>query len=244
MCRFSHSATRSAAAAALAAFTLLLPARFAAAADAADKVTIPERTEVKLSLKKELKSGDVKEGAEVPFEVVRDVLGSKNELLIRAGTPAYGKVTESKRRGILGKPGKLNFTCDYIRVADGTRIPLRSQSLASKGKDNQTAAIATAVFLAPIAIFMNGKDVTMKEGTEFAMFIDANTTVPNPANAPSGGGAAGGGSSAGKSVFLLNDGTVIVGALVSFNGASYVVTTDNGEKTLKVSDVKSVTPIK
>lgn len=237
-------------AAMLAALSIVLPTVAAAPAFAQDgKVTIPERTEVRLSLRQDLKSGASKEGSEVPFEVNRDVYGPNNQLLIRAGTPAYGKVVESKRRGIFGKSGKLNFTCDYIRLADGTRIPLRSESLRKAGKDNQGAAIATGLLLAPLGFFINGKDVEVKTGTEYTMYVDGNTTVPDPAkavSAPASGGDNNGGTTAGagKSVFLLNDGTVIVGALGSFDGTTYTIKTDEGEKSVKAADVKSITPIK
>lgn len=182
---FSRFATttyrrRSVTASLLAALTLLVSTSSVFAGNG--KVTVPERTEVRVSLRQDLKSGASKEGAEVPFEVDRDVYGPNNKLLIRAGTPAYGKVTESKRRGILGKSGKINFTCDYIRLPDGTRIALRSESLRKAGKDNQGASIAAAILLTPFALLLSGKDVEVKTGTEFTMFVDANTTIDAPGN--------------------------------------------------------------
>ncbi len=153
----------------------------AAAVAAPGKVIVPERTEVKLTLKEELRSGKSKTGQEVPFAVAQDVFGPGRVLLIEAGTLAYGKVTGSRKRGMFGKAGKLGFTCDYIRMSDGTRVALRSDPLGARGRDNKTASIATAILFAPVAIFMNGRDVTVDKGKEFTMYVDTNTEVPAPA---------------------------------------------------------------
>ena len=90
-----------------------------------DKIVLPERTEVRVRLQEDLKSGANKEGEEVPFVVAADVYGPNHILLIPAGANAYGKVTKSSRRDWLGKPGKLAFSCDYVFTSDGTHIPLR-----------------------------------------------------------------------------------------------------------------------
>ena len=206
------------------------------------KVILTERAEIRVRLKAELKSGRNKKDEEVPFEVAQDVFGPGRTLLIAAGTPAYGKVTDSKRRGMFGKPGKLGFTCDYVLAPDGTHIPLRSDPLGGRGKNNQTAAIATTLFLTVFGAFVNGKDVTVPKDKEFPMYIAATTTVTSPGAAttpvvltPA--------SVPAKSLFLMKNGKEIIGVLVSFDGAAYTVSTDQGTKTISAKDVKTVYPL-
>ncbi len=143
-------------------------------------VVVPERTEVKLILKQRLKSGETKKNAEVVFAVAQDVYSAERALLITAGTPAYGTVTESKRRGMLGKGGKLGFTCDYVRLPDGTKIPLRGDSVGVAGKNNQNGVLGAAILVTPFAVFINGRDVTVDEGKEFTMIVAQDTAIRTP----------------------------------------------------------------
>ena len=208
------------------------------------EVTVPERTAITVVLQEELKSGDAKEDAEVPYVIKEDVTDVDKHVLIKAGTPAYGKVTESKRRGMMGKPGKLEFTCDYILMPDRTHIPLRADKQSAYGRDNRGASVATAILLAPIALLVSGRDVTVEKGKEIVMYVDKTTKASNkPAEGTVAAPTASGGGAA-KSVFVMADGSVVIGSLSSFDGSKYTVKTDGGTKELKVSEVKSVTPIK
>ncbi len=187
----------------------------AQAPSAAAQAVIPEGTQVHLSLLKSIKSGGNKAGEVVPFEVAKDVYGPDHVLLIAADTPAYGKILESSRRGMFGKSGKLKFTIDYILAPNNTHIPLRADAQIVRGRDNRTASIATAILLAPVAIFINGKDVSANKGQDFVMYVDASTATQSiatqmpltvPAAAPT----------AAQSLFVLADGTQVQGTLTSF----------------------------
>lgn len=220
------------------AFSVLTPARA--------QVIVPERTEVRVTLNDEIKSGSNKSGEEIAYTVASDVYSADHKLLIPAGTPAFGTITKSSRRGMFGKGGKLDFTCEYVRMPDGTHISLRSNPLGSHGKDNATASVATAVLLAPVAIFINGKDVTVKKGTEFKVYVDKTTTAAAtsataPAAAPAAAPVA---QTPGKSLFTLKDGTQIVGVNVGLDNGVYTIATDAGEKKIPAAKVKSIFALK
>ncbi len=221
------------------------PAVGTAVVIAAGKVDIPEGTQVHVSLLKNLKSGGNKAGEEVPFEVAKDVYGPGHVLLIAADTPAFGKVVESSRRGMFGKSGKLKFSIDYILTADKTRIPLRADAQIIRGRDNRTASIATAILLAPVAIFINGKDVSANKGQDFVMYVNTDTLAQSPLIADSSSTAPSTGVPTvavptAQSLFLLTDGTQVQGTLISFDGSQYTVATIQGTRILKTSDIKSV----
>ena len=221
-----------------------------APATATSQTSIPEGTLVHLALLKDLKSGGSKGGEDVPFEVSQDVYGPNHVLLIAANTLAFGKIQESSRRGMFGKAGKLKFTIDYILAPDKTHIPLRSDPQIVRGRDNRTTAIATAILLAPIAVFINGHDVSVKKGELFTMYVNAPTLAQSPAApappatpvppalpavvpvsavpAPT------------QSVFLFANGARAVGTLLSFDGSSYTVSTAKGMRQFKKAAIVSI----
>lgn len=229
---------------------VVVPAVQQSAAAANGKIVLPERTEVRMRLGADLKSGANKTGEEVPFTVANDVYGPGHVLTIMQGAAAYGKITQSSRRGMFGKAGKLDFTCDYILAPDGTHILLRSDPLGEKGHSNTGAMVATALLFSVAGVFINGKDVTIHKGQEFTMYISENTPLTPPlvnSTASTSAVTPATASSAavpGKSLFTLKTGEQVVGTMIAFDGATYTVSTDSGEKKLATSAVKSVYALK
>ena len=234
--------------------TGIIPAAHAQAAPAPvpapSQAAIPEGTLVHLALLKELKSGGNKGGEDVPFEVSQDVYGPGHVLLIAASTPAFGKIQESSRRGFFGKSGKLKFTIDYILAPDKTHILLRSDPQLVRGRDNRTTAIATAILLSPIAILINGHDVSVKKGELFTMYVNAPTLAQSaaapappatavpptlPAVVPISAVPA-----PTQSVFLFANGARAVGTLLSFDGSSYTISTTKGMRQFKKAAIVSI----
>ena len=207
------------------------------AVPATAQLAVPEGTQVHLTLLKSIKSGGNKAGEQVPFEVAKDVYSPNRTLLIAADTPAFGKILESSRRGMFGKSGKLKFTIDYILAPDKTHIPLRSDAQILRGRDNRTASVATAILLAPVAIFINGKDVSADKGQDFVMYVDTTTAFRQPSVIPPMNSPA---VTAAQSLFVLANGTQVQGTLVSFDGSRYTVSTAQGTVLLQAADVKSV----
>ena len=161
---------------------------------------------------------------------------------------AYGKVTKSSRRGMFGKAGKLEFTCDYLLTKDGIHVPLRSSQLGHGGRDNTGTVVATALFLSVLGVFINGRDVVVPKGQQFSMYVDQSTAIAAPIDAshmatiaPATATPA---ATPGKSLFTLTNGDQVVGSIASFDGATYQLTTDKGPKSVKSSEVKSIYALK
>jgi hypothetical protein len=144
----------------------------------ASTANLPERTLVRVKILETIKSGDNKAGEEVPFALSEDVYDINHQLVLRQGTLAYGTITQSSRRGMFGKAGKLRFTCDYIVASDRIHVPLRSDPMIVRGKDNRGATTAVVILISPLGLLINGKDVTVERGTEFKMYVDKDTTLP------------------------------------------------------------------
>src|SRR5205807_9393027 len=95
---------------------------FSVGVASATPVKLPERTSIRVRLLETLVSGAKKKGEEVRFEVVEDVLGPNREVLIARGAPVVGTIQRSSGRGLLGKPGRLEFTIDKTHAVDGTKV--------------------------------------------------------------------------------------------------------------------------
>src|SRR5258707_15894750 len=111
----TQSLTRSIAA--LGAMLILGSAGTSQAQALAGQLT-PE-TEVRLHLVDRLRSGTSKQGDRINFRVDEDVKDPAGIVLIRAGTPAYGTVVQSRGSHGWGGRGRLSFSVDYTMSADG-----------------------------------------------------------------------------------------------------------------------------
>lgn len=148
------------------------------AASGPQTVKLSERTRIKVTILEGLSSSSAKKGEEVRYEVVDDVVGPNREVLIAKGSSALGSVTRAAHRGIFGKPGKLNISIDFVRAVDGTKVPLRAnEDMSVRGRNNSSGAAAATLLIAPIGLLINGRDVRIKKGAEFVVYVDADTLV-------------------------------------------------------------------
>jgi hypothetical protein len=139
-------------------------------------------TKVPLTLRRELSSGTEVTGNRVDFEVSEDIK-VEGVLVIPKGSKAYGTIVEAQGRRRLGRAGKLNVRIDEVRLGDGERARLRALQEA-KGKGRQTvmtgAIIASGVLFFPVApmfLFIRGKDVVIAKGAPVTAYIDGNTVL-------------------------------------------------------------------
>ncbi|UVO50155.1 hypothetical protein M0208_06335 [Sphingomonas sp. SUN019] len=110
------------------------------------------------------------------------------QIVIPAGSPATGEVTEVRNKGMWGKSGAINARVLYVR-ANGRQIRLSGQ-LDDKGKTG-TAGVIGAVALLPIAgFFTTGTSAAIPLGAPVTAFVDEDLPVafaggaPAPMNVP------------------------------------------------------------
>lgn len=136
-------------------------------------------TPVKLKLMENMSSHDATVGQEVPFEVVDPVMVD-GVTVIQNGANAVGTVTLAKRKGHLGRGGKLNINIDFVMLADGEKAMLRAVKDTNGGGHGAVmtgAIVATSLVFfpaAPLFLFMHGKDINIPEGTEITAFINGD----------------------------------------------------------------------
>lgn len=212
-----------------------------------EPLLLQERTPVKIALLEGLRSGMAKVGDEVIFEVREDISNLNREVIITKGTPAFGHILKSKKRNIFGKPGQLLFTCEYTKGIDGTRIPLRSSELGSKGQNNTGVVVATALLVNVLGVFVNGRDAQVKKGTEFVVYVDQDTKINPDDTAPAIVAVNHDDVTPlpeTKSDITLTDGSVIKGVVISLQNGVYTVSVNGNEQSIPSDKVKSIETLK
>jgi hypothetical protein len=111
----------------------------APAAQIAPKLVLAEGTDVALAFDEDISSKTASEGDPVAF-VLADDLKVGNVVVAKAGSKAFGEVTNAKKSGMMGKAGELNVRLDYLKVGD-VKVHLRG----AKGKEGESGATGAIV---------------------------------------------------------------------------------------------------
>jgi hypothetical protein len=140
-------------------------------------------TEVPLRLEEGLDSNDktIREGTRFRMTVANDVrLG--NVVVIPAGSPATGEVTDLRRKGMWGKSGRIVARVLNARVGD--RLIRLTGSFDDKGVTG-TAGVVGAIVFVPIAgFFLTGTSAKMPAGSGVKAFLDEDLAIAVPAPVP------------------------------------------------------------
>lgn len=141
---------------------------------------LADGTPVKLRLLNKLDSHIAKNGDEIQFDVVNDVVVG-GVTVLRRFSPATGVVTDAQGARRMGREGKLFFTINDVTLRDGTRVPVRAFNRTSG--ENRTGEMLAAMgqvaaegagLAAPFFLLMHGTNATFYRGTEVTAFVDGN----------------------------------------------------------------------
>lgn len=103
-------------------------------------------------------------------------------VVIPAGTPAWGEITEVRNKGMWGKSGKLTARMLYVRV-NGRQIRLTG-TFDDKGVTG-TAGVVGAVAVVPVVgFFVTGTSAVFPKGGEVGGFIDEDVELAIANTAP------------------------------------------------------------
>lgn len=150
------------------------------AAIPAGMVMLREGTDVPLKFAQAISSKTAAEGDPVAF-VLDDDLKVGNVVVAKAGSKAFGAVTNAKKSGMMGKAGELNVRLDYLKVGD-SKIHLRGTK-DKEGASGTTGAIVLTVLFGPIGLIKHGKNIDIPQGAPLAAYVADDITLP-PAATP------------------------------------------------------------
>ena len=136
--------------------------------------------EVPLRMEEGLDSNNkgLRVGQQVRMSVASDVRLGTN-VVIPAGSPATGEITDLRRKGMWGKSGRINARVLNVRVGD--RLIRLTGTFDDKGVTG-TAGVVAAIAFVPIAgFFMTGTSAKIPAGGGVKAFLDEDLTIAAPA---------------------------------------------------------------
>lgn len=140
-----------------------------------------EGTDVPLKFAQALSSKTAAEGDPVAFVLDED-LKVGDVVVARAGSTAFGEVTNVKKSGMMGKAGELNVRLDYLKVGE-SKIKLRGTK-GKEGESGTTGAIVLTVLFGPIGLIKHGKNIDIPEGAALKAYVADDISLPAAPPAP------------------------------------------------------------
>lgn len=144
----------------------------------AKSIVLPNNSVIPVKNTELLSSETLSTGQEVIFYVASDVK-IKREIVIKSGTPVYGKVEESKNAQMAGISGKIIISIISTVAVDGTNILLSGQ-FSDAAQSEVGGTVAVGVILCPLALLNTGEDGVVPVGAQIrAMTIGSYEIVLN-----------------------------------------------------------------
>ena len=137
---------------------------------------LQDGTPIKLRLLNKLDSRTARNGDEILFEVVNDVV-VRGVTVLRRGSPATGVVTQGEASKTMGRAGKLSFTINDIKLRNGGKAPVRAFNRTSG--ENRTGEmigmmVEAPIVAAPFLLLIHGTNTTFPRGTEITAFVNGD----------------------------------------------------------------------
>ena len=85
-------------------------------------------------------------------------------IVLDSGIEGVGEIVHAEKSRSGGKGGELLIAARYLD-RNSTRVNLRGLKLGGKGKDSTAAALAVALALGPVALFVHGREIIIPAGT-------------------------------------------------------------------------------
>lgn len=133
-------------------------------------------TEVPLRLEEGLDSNNrtIREGQQFRLSVASDVILG-NMVVIPAGSPAMGEITEIKHKGMWGKSGRIEARLLNVRVGD--RLIRLSGTFDDKGTTGTAGVVASAVIIPVVGFFVTGTSAKIPAGAGVRAFLDEDLAI-------------------------------------------------------------------
>jgi hypothetical protein len=139
------------------------------------KIMLQEGADVQLKFAESISSKTASDGDPIALILDSDIKVG-DVVVAKAGSKAFGEVTNAKKAGMMGKAGELNIRLTYLKVGDN-KIRLRGTK-GKEGESGTTGAIVLTVLFGPIGLIKHGKDIDIKQGTSLAAYVSDDIALP------------------------------------------------------------------
>jgi PEGA domain len=140
---------------------------------------LQDGTPMKLRLLSKLDSHTAKNGDQIPFDVINDVVVG-GVTVLRRGSSVTGIVTQAEGSKTMGRAGRLSFTINDIQLGNGDKVPVRAFSRTSG--ENRTGEMIAYMLNAPIVaapffLLIHGTNTVFPRGTEINAFVNGDVSL-------------------------------------------------------------------
>lgn len=147
----------------------------APAAPVVAKLVLAEGTDVPLLFDQDISSKTSAEGDSVAFVLAEDIKVG-DVVVAKAGSKAFGEVTNAKKSGMMGKAGELNVRLDYLKVGS-VKVHLRGAK-GKEGESGTTGVVVLTVLFGPIGLIKHGQNIDIKKGTAMKVYVADDISLP------------------------------------------------------------------
>jgi hypothetical protein len=141
-------------------------------------VKLPDGEKLRLVLAEDISSATANVGDRINFKVAED-LKVGDTVVISKGASAVGSITEAKKKGMLGRGGKLNMLMEYVKAVDNQNVRIRA-TISREGDDKTGKAVAVFILAGPFVFLVKGKDVVVHSGAEYPAYTDETKDIIVP----------------------------------------------------------------
>jgi PEGA domain len=137
---------------------------------------LQDGTPMKLRLLNKIDSHTAKEGDEIPFDVINDVVVG-GVTVLRRGTSVTGVVTQAVSNKTMGRAGRLSFSINDIKLRNGSKVPVRAFNRTSgenRAGEMVYLMLNMPMVSAPFFLFIKGTNTTFPRGTEINAFVNGD----------------------------------------------------------------------
>src|SRR6476661_10567849 len=134
------------------------------------ELLVPSGTKVACRLEQTISSATADEGQQVQLAVTENVKVN-DQIVIPQGSACVGTIVLATAKRSMGRSGKLDFSIDKVRTADGDYVPLRytMQKKSGEGKGLSTGVMTAGAAVlfwpaAPFFLIRKGKDININKG--------------------------------------------------------------------------------
>jgi len=147
---------------------------------------LQDGTPMKLRLLNKLDSHTAKNGDEIQFDVVNEVVVG-GVTVLRRGSPVTGVVTQAEGSKTMGRAGRLSFTINDIQFLNGGKVPVRAFNRTSG--ENRTGEMIyymlnAPMVAAPFFLLIHGTNTVFPRGTEINAFVNGDVSLDLASFAP------------------------------------------------------------
>jgi len=125
---------------------------------------VKQGTPIRLATDTEMSSQENRVGDRIDLRVL-DAVSLNGRTVIPIGTRGVGEVTHVRKKGMWGKPGRLEFRPLFLLLGD-RQVPISARSTTKEKGEKGTAGVVASIVVLPLAgFFVTGTSARIPRGS-------------------------------------------------------------------------------